>query len=149
MQKFRFRLEPVLQRRKLTYEQISRNLATTRQNLQTEQQKLADLQNGQSNLQIDLQAKKQQYGFMAKDWTTYVAYIEHLDRQVRVQATVVKQAEERVEQVRQLMQQARTEYEVMEKMKEKAQQEHRYQFLKEEQAFLDEVAGMKSARSDN
>jgi len=149
MQKFRFRLEPVLQRRKLTYEQISRNLATARQNLQTEQQKLADLQNGQSNLQIDLQAKKQQYGFMAKDWTTYVAYIEHLDRQVRVQATVVKQAEERVEQVRQLMQQARTEYEVMEKMKEKAQQEHRYQFLKEEQAFLDEVAGMKSARSDN
>ena len=149
MQKFRFRLEPVLQRRKLTYEQISRNLATARQNLQTEQQKLADLQNGQSNLQIDLQAKKQQYGFMAKDWTTYVAYIEHLDRQVRVQATVVKQAEERVEQVRQLMQQARTEYVVMEKMKEKAQQEHRYQFLKEEQAFLDEVAGMKSARSDN
>ena len=149
MQKVRFRLEPVLQRRKLTYEQISRNLATARQNLQTEQQKLADLQNGQSNLQIDLQAKKQQYGFMAKDWTTYVAYIEHLDRQVRVQATVVKQAEERVEQVRQLMQQARTEYEVMEKMKEKAQQEHRYQFLKEEQAFLDEVAGMKSARSDN
>ncbi|MDP7278339.1 MAG: flagellar export protein FliJ [Candidatus Poribacteria bacterium] len=149
MQKFRFRLEPVLQRRKLTYEQISRNLATTRQNLQTEQQKLADLQNGQSNLQIDLQAKKQQYGFMAKDWTTYVAYIEHLDRQVRVQATVVKQAEERVEQVRQLMQQARTEYEVMEKMKEKAQQEHRYQFLKEEQDFLDEVAGMKSARSDS
>jgi len=149
MQKFRFRLEPVLQRRKLTYEQISRNLATARQNLQTEQQKLADLQNGQSNLQIDLQAKKQQYGFMAKDWTTYVAYIEHLDRQVRVQATVVKQAEERVEQVRQLMQQARTEYEVMEKMKEKAQQEHRYQFLKEEQAFLDEVAGMKSARSDS
>jgi len=149
MQKFRFRLEPVLQRRKLTYEQISRNLATARQNLQTEQQKLADLQNGQSNLQIDLQAKKQQYGFMAKDWTTYVAYIEHLDRQVRVQATVVKQAEERVEQVRQLMQQARTEYEVMEKMKEKAQQEHRYQFLKEEQDFLDEVAGMKSARSDS
>ena len=149
MQKFRFRLEPVLQRRKLTYEQISRNLATARQNLQTEQQKLADLQNGQSNLQIDLQAKKQQYGFMAKDWTTYVAYIEHLGRQVRVQATVVKQAEERVEQVRQLMQQARTEYEVMEKMKEKAQQEHRYQFLKEEQAFLDEVAGMKSARSDS
>ena len=149
MQKFRFRLEPVLQRRKLTYEQISRNLATARQNLQTEQQKLADLQNGQSNRQIDLQAKKQQYGFMAKDWTTYVAYIEHLGRQVRVQATVVKQAEERVEQVRQLMQQARTEYEVMEKMKEKAQQEHRYQFLKEEQAFLDEVAGMKSARSDS
>ncbi len=149
MQKFRFRLEPVLQRRKLTYEQISRNLAKTRQNLQTEQQKLADLQNGQSNLQIDLQAKKQQYGFMAKDWTTYVAYIEHLDRQVRVQATVVKQAEERIEQVRQLMQQARTEYEVMEKMKEKAQQEHRYQFLKEEQDFLDEVAGMKSARSDS
>ena len=149
MQKFRFRLEPVLQRRKLTYEQISRNLATTRQNLQTEQQKLADLQSGQNDLQTDLQAKKQQYGFMAKDWATYVAYIEHLDRQVRVQATVIKQAEEKVEQVRQLMQQARTEYEVMGKMKEKAQQEHRYQFLKEEQAFLDEVAGMKSARSDN
>ena len=149
MQKFRFRLEPVLQRRKLTYEQISRNLATAQQKLQIEQQKLADLQNGQNDLQTDLQAKKQQYGFMAKDWATYVAYIEHLDRQVRVQATVIKQAEEKVEQVRQLMQQARTEYEVMGKMKEKAQQEHRYQFLKEEQAFLDEVAGMKSARSDN
>ena len=149
MQKFRFRLEPVLQRRKLTYEQISRDLAIAQQNFQTEQQKLADLQNGQSNLQTDLQAKKQQHGFMAKDWTTYMAYIEHLDRQVRVQTTIVKQAEERTEQVRQLMQQARTEYDVMGKMKEKAQQEHRYQFLKEEQAFLDEVAGMKSARSDN
>ena len=149
MQKFRFRLEPVLQRRKLTYEQISRDFAIAQQDFQTEQQKLADLQNGQSNLQTDLQAKKQQHGFMAKDWTTYVAYIEHLDRQVRVQTTVVKQAEERTEQVRQLMQQARTEYDVMGKMKEKAQQEHHYQFLKEEQAFLDEVAGMKSARSDN
>ena len=67
MQKFRFRLEPVLQRRKLTYEQISRDLAIAQQNFQTEQQKLADLQNGQSNLQTDLQAKKQQHGFMAKD----------------------------------------------------------------------------------
>ena len=118
MQKFRFRLEPVLQRRKLPYEQISRDLAIAQQNFQTEQQKLADLQNGQSNLQTDLQAKKQQHGFMAKDWITYMAYIEHLDRQVRVQTTVVKQAEERTEQVRQLMQQARTEYDVMGKMKE-------------------------------
>ena len=37
------------------------------------------------------------------------------------------------------MQKARAEYEVMIKMREKAQAEHRQQFLKEEQAFLDDL----------
>ena len=139
MQKFRFVLQPVLQKRKMAYEQISRNLAITQQELQTEFQKLTDLQDQNTQLRSDLKYRRQHQGFKAAEWTTYAGYLQHLDQKVQSQILIIEDKEKQVENIRQEMQKARAEYEVMIKMREKAQAEHRQQFLKEEQAFLDDL----------
>ena len=139
MQKFRFALQPVLQKRKMAYEQASRKLAIAQKELQTEFQILTDLQNQNTQLQADLKYRKQHQGFKAAEWTTYVGYFQHLDQRIRSQALIIEEKEKQVEHIRQEIQKAGTEYEVMIKMREKAQAEHRHQFLKEEQAFLDDL----------
>ena len=139
MQKFRFVLQPVLQKRKMAYEQISRNLAITQQELQTEFQKLTDLQDRNTQLRSDLKYRRLHQGFKAAEWTTYAGYLQHLDQKVQSQILIIEEKEKQVENIRQEMQKARAEYEVMIKMREKAQAEHRQQFLKEEQAFLDDL----------
>ena len=139
MQKFRFSLQPVLQKRKLIYEQISRDLAIAQQKLQVEIEKLTDLKNKGVQLEADLKSRKQHHGFKAVDWATYAGYIQYLNQKVQNQMLITEKSEQQVQLVRQEMQRARTEYEVMIKMREKAQLEHRQQFLKEEQDFLDDL----------
>ena len=97
MQKFRFALQPVLQKRKMAYEQASRKLAIAQKELQTEFQRLTDLQNQKPQLQSDLKYRKQHQGFKAAEWTTYVGYFQHLDQRIRSQALIIEEKEKQVD----------------------------------------------------
>ena len=62
------------------------------------------------------------------------------------QLAAVKEVEAEVESAREVLRQAQIEHEVLVRMKEKLREQHDYEARVEEQKFLDEIAGSRSAK---
>ena len=143
MKKFRFNLEPVLRKRKLAYENCARELAAVVSKLQLEQQKLNGIQRKKSETISEFERKNNP---TTKDFVIYVPYIDQLELMGIRQLAAVKEVEAEVESAREVLRQAQIEHEVLVRMKEKLREQHEYEARVEEQKFLDEIAGSRSAK---
>ena len=81
-----------------------------------------------------------------KDFVIYVPYIDQLELMGIRQLAAVKEVEAEVESAREVLRQAQIEHEVLVRMKEKLREQHDYEARVEEQKFLDEIAGSRSAK---
>ena len=147
MKRYRFNLEPVRQQRKVVYEQKAGEFALAMAQLKVEQQQLAEIHHRQAETISAFNEKRRQEGFTARDSVLYLAYLDRLADDEKIQIVAVEKADERVKTAREALDQARIQYEIMEKMKEKSREQYDYGLNREEQNFLDELGGMTSARS--
>ena len=132
-----------MRKRKLAYENCARELAAVVSKLQLEQQKLNGIQRKKSETISEFERKNNP---TTKDFVIYVPYIDQLELMGIRQLAAVKEVEAEVESARDVLRQAQIEHEVLVRMKEKLREQHDYEARVEEQKFLDEIAGSRSAK---
>ena len=132
-----------MHKRKLAYENCARELAAVVSKLQLEQQKLNGIQRKKSETISEFERKNNP---TTKDFVIYVPYIDQLELMGIRQLAAVKEVEAEVESAREVLRQAQIEHEVLVRMKEKLREQHDYEARVEEQKFLDEIAGSRSAK---
>ena len=132
-----------MRKRKLAYENCARELAAVVSKLQLEQQKLNGIQGKKSETISEFERKNNP---TTKDFVIYVPYIDQLELMGIRQLAAVKEVEAEVESAREVLRQAQIEHEVLVRMKEKLREQHDYEARVEEQKFLDEIAGSRSAK---
>jgi len=150
MKRFRFRLEAVLQQRRLVYDQKATELATTVNALNAERTKLDAIQSQQAETLLAFEDRRRR-GLEVRDAALYLPFLERLTAQATEQAERVEQAKTRVSAAQAALEAARTQYEIVEQLKKKAQEAYLTEVRREEQRFLDDISSTryKSPSSTN
>lgn len=138
MKRFFFRLEKLLQLRKVSEGRVQRELGWAMQNLNQWQEKEAMLQRQTASLMVEIQKKRDQGDHALQE--TYTQILDHLNASLaQVQQTLLgqnKQIEEQQERLTRAIQ----ERKVIEKLKEKNYTQWKADTQKTEDVLLDEIS---------
>jgi flagellar FliJ protein len=139
VQKFKFKLEKVLDYRHQEEGMRRQQLAQLRKGLDEAEDKLDKLFNGKKELQIELKGKEKK-GIDLHESMAYRNYIEVVKADIERQKELVSSIRKKVEECRQKLLNKRKECKTLSKLKEKAFKKYQQEFLREEQKKIDEVA---------
>jgi len=143
MRRFSFRLQRVLDVKRIHEDRVKTELAALEARRRAEAGRLADMQRQRCGAQDTLRQR------LMADWApddisrTY-RYLELLDGQIAEQDMVLRAAERRKESKREELIAASKERKTLERLREVEQERHRKQSLKEGVKQLDEFASRRS-----
>lgn len=133
-----FTLEPVLRHRKLTEENLQKELAVLNKLLLAEQLKLKDHRKNRSALLGQLE-QKQSHGVAISEISLYVRFIEQLSGNMTKQEETVRIVQEQVDNKRQELIEVTKKKKILERLKEKTLRAYEQILRKKEEDFLNEV----------
>ncbi len=139
MTMFRFRFEALLSTRRHAEDCLQKELSAARRALALEQTALREKKIARRQC-LQAQRRKQQLGFRGSDMLLFGAYLQRLGRDIDVQQKLVTSAERKVHQKRQALIEAVKKRKMIEKLKEKDQENHLRTLAERERKFIDEVA---------
>jgi len=138
MKAYKFRFDTVLKSKGIIVDQLAAKVARARNILMLEERKLEDLGNLQARCM--LQTRKLQTGRVdTVEIQRCHEYLKLLGEAVAEQQNTVKEIARRVEMLRKMLTDAEKDRKIFERLDEKEREEFRREFLKKEQAILDEV----------
>lgn len=136
LKRFRFRLEALLNFRKMQKEQAQAQYAAASNRLRMEQQTLLELQQrlsaGFTFLRENLQIR------ICID-TLCNGYIDRLQQNIELQQGKIRQAENHRQECLQALQDAENKLTIVEKLRDKRLEQYRNELLHEEQKLIDEI----------
>ncbi|MCR4402726.1 MAG: flagellar export protein FliJ [Firmicutes bacterium] len=145
MKRFRFRLEKLLEVRRLRENALQQDLARAQEALRREKGVLETLGAARGATLEALRANV--CGTLnVQDIAAYYRYLGFLAHRIEEQRAVVERAAREEAAKRDALIAARRRRKVVEKLRERAYARYREGILREEQAFLDEVGSMRYAR---
>lgn len=143
---FQFRFEALLSTRRHAEECLQKELAEARRALVLEQTALREKKLARRQC-VQEQRRKQRQGFRGPDMLLYGAYLQRIERDIDGQQKRVTSAERKVHQKRQSLIEAVKKRKMLEKLKEKDQENHFRIMAERERRFIDEVAGRIRSRA--
>ncbi len=139
MKKYRFKLEPVLNHRRLIEETLQKDLAILKISLIYENERLITYEESRIQLLEELQ-QIQKKGTTISDILLYLPFIEQVSKDIVRQKKRVLELEIKVEHNRKDLLEATKKKKALQKLKEKAFKTYNQKLIKNEQDFLNEVA---------
>ncbi|MBI4831245.1 MAG: flagellar export protein FliJ [Candidatus Lindowbacteria bacterium] len=138
MKAYKFRFESVLKSKKIIVDDLSSKTARAHRILMLEMRKLDDLKERETQCVREL--IRQQVGRVnAAEVQRSHRYLELLGKSISEQSKKVAEIAKRVEMLRNMLVEAQKQKKIFEKLDEKERDEFYRDFLKKEQALLDEV----------
>jgi flagellar FliJ protein len=137
---FKFRFETLLVARRHAEETLQKELSDARRALAVEQAALRNKKDLHRQCLRNLR-RKQAQGFRTADIGLYGPYLQWLTRDIDIQQKRVAGAERHVNQKRLALTEAMKKRKILEKLKEKDQQDYLKTMAVRERKFIDEVAG--------
>lgn len=149
MQKFKFKLEKVLDYRHQEEDMLRQELAEIQERLRKAESKLNSLLNEKREIQIKLK-KKEKNNIDLQQAISYRDYLKVLKIRIKNQRETVNQVQHEANKCRQKLLDKRKECKTLSKLKEKEFTKYRREFLREEQKEIDEIATSNfNRRTDN
>ncbi len=136
---YTFKLETLLNHRKYEEDNLKREFALIRRNLETEKQFHTELLEKEKQTAMELK-RKQENGMQSAEVLTYHRYFERLSTEIEAQAGVVVKTENQLSGKRDELSKARKNREILEKLKEKGLKDYTDKMLKKEMDFINEIA---------
>lgn len=141
MANFKFKFEAILKLKEQLENSIKNELAKATHLLNIEIEKLEGLEN---NKEIIIQEMKNvSVKITVGKLREFSTYIEYLEKKIEEQKNIVNHARENVDKIRERLIEAKKEYEVYKKLKEKKFQEYLAEEDRLERRFVDEVISYK------
>lgn len=144
---FQFKLQAVLDYRKVLEEKVMLECAEVKRRLDDERNTLQKLRREVSDLLSQLKSKGETR-LSAPDVSFYLSYINHLKGEERRQGGVVSRIGEELEEKRAELAEAAGKRRILEIMREKRFREYRTDMNNREQKELDETAVLRSGRGE-
>ena len=142
---FHFRLQPVLDYRKLLEEKLMLECADIRKRLDDERETLARLQSEMADLISQLKEKGENR-LSAADVSFYLSYINYMRGEGSRQEEIICRVGEELEEKRAELVDAAGKRRILEIIKEKKLEEYRVELNDREQKELDEAVILRSGR---
>lgn len=142
MRKFQFRLESLRRLRAAREEERKRAFAEAAKVYREELEKLQELKMKERRARDEL-AVRLASGSTREEILVLRDFLEGTAVSIKCQQERVKEARVRMEEERRLLVEASRERKVVDKLHERALERYRYEAAREEQGFLDEVAGVQ------
>jgi len=142
---FHFRLQAVLDYRKLLEEKLMLECADVKQRLDDEKETLLRLQREVGDLISQLRGREEER-LSAADVSFYLSYIHYMRGEISSQEGIVSRVGEELEEKRAELVDAAGKRRILEIMKEKKIKEYRVSLSGREQKELDEAAILRSGR---
>jgi len=136
---FQFRFEALLTTRRHAEECLQKELSEARRALAAEQTALREKKNARRQC-VQAQRRKQRQSFRGPDMLLFGDYLQRLDRDIDVQQKRVTSAERKTSQKRQALIEAMKRRKMLEKLKEKDQDNYHRHLSERDRKFIDEVA---------
>lgn len=138
MKPFRFRLEALLEFRKMQKEQAQVVFLQATHQLQSEKEKLAVLE-ANVNENISLLRNSQQQSLSIEKLKFFRYYFDKINKDIEKQKDSVVQAETYCQQCLADLGEAEKNHKIVEKFREKKLQQYQIEEINEEQKILDEI----------
>lgn len=142
MKKFSFRLESVGRFRAVQEEERKRAFGAALKLYHREREALRALEEREKKA-CERLARELATGCPAEVAAAFCEFLRGNSARIKIQAERTEEARMRMEKERQLMVEASKERKVVDKLRERALERHLYETSREEQGFLDEVAGVR------
>ena len=146
MQKFRFKLQRLLDFRKIREEQAEAEFAKATRVFLHEKERLRQLETNLSDTFDRLKQEQEKHSSLLT-LKLFQDYIDTTREGIKLQAVKVAAAADRRQQCLRKLEEAARKRKGVESLKEKKLQQYHEEVLKEEQAFLDELSGQRYIRN--
>ena len=146
MQKFRFKLQRLLDFRKIREEQAEAEFAKATRVFLHEKERLRQLETNLSDTFDRLKQEQEKHSSLLT-LKLFQDYIDTTREGIKLQAVKVAAAADRRQQCLRKLEEAARKRKGVESLKEKKLQQYHEEALKEEQAFLDELSGQRYIRN--
>ena len=146
MQKFRFKLQRLLDFRKIREEQAEAEFAKATRVFLHEKEQLRQLETNLSDTFDRLKQEQEKHSSLLT-LKLFQDYIDTTREGIKVQAVKVAAAADRRQQCLRKLEEAARKRKGVESLKEKKLQQYHEEALQEEQAFLDELSGQRYIRN--
>jgi flagellar FliJ protein len=146
MQKFRFKLQRLLDFRKIREEQAEAEFAKATRVFLHEKEQLRQLESNLSDTFDRLKQEQEKHSSLLT-LKLFQDYIDTTREGIKLQAVKVAAAADRRQQCLRKLEEAARKRKGVESLKEKKLQQYHEEALKEEQAFLDELSGQRYIRN--
>jgi flagellar protein FliJ len=143
---YKFPLQPVLNHRKLLEEDLQKKLALLRKIVVDEKQRLKTFKKTKNNL-IGEMKQKQREGIAVSEMLMYLHFLDCLSRDLEKQKEVVLEVERRYEEGREGLIAAMKNRKILGRLKEKQEKVYKYNLIRTEQSFFDELSTNTFTRS--
>lgn len=138
MKPFRFRLEALLEFRKMRKEQSQIAFVQATNQLRSEKELLTELE-GKLAESIVLHNTRQQQSLTIEIFKTFRYYFDKISGDIAKQNQCIIQADEHREECLRTLAEAEKNYKIVEKFREKKLQYYQMEAMNEEQKLLDEI----------
>jgi flagellar FliJ protein len=139
---YKFPLGAVLNHRKFLEESLQKELAELNEMLEGERKKFSDFRRARKNFSKELQ-NRQRKSITMSETLLYVQFIDQLSKRLDVQKKKVIDAENAVELKREDLIEAMKNRKALERLKEKGWETYKYQMMRREQSFINEMAAFR------
>ena len=146
MQKFRFKLQRLLDFRKIREEQAEAEFAKATRVFLHEKERLRQLETNLSDTFDRLKQEQEKHSSLLT-LKLFQDYIDTTREGIKLQAVKVAAAADRRQQCLRKLEEAARKRKGVESLKEKKLQQYHEEALREEQAFLDELSGQRYIRN--
>jgi flagellar FliJ protein len=142
---YEFKLEPLLNYRKLIEESLQKELAILQLKLADENKNLNDLRVKEERMQFELK-QRQKNPMSSDELIMYINFFHRIAQEIEIQKKSVFKAQEHTRQKREELLEAVKKRETFNKLKQKGIDQYQKKILREEQIDLNEIAVNKFNR---
>jgi len=142
--RFSFRFESILSLKEKDEDSKKNNLGLATKSLLQEEEHLTSLLQRRHEVTNEIRTKTQNK-LQIKDLQHYASKLEFIDGQINQQKTTVNQWEDKVDQCRFQLMEAKKQTKIFNRIKEKDLEDHHYMELKDEEMFIDQLVSFKAA----
>ena len=142
MKKFKFSLETVLNYRKKLEQSCKEELSHLEVKYRKEEEILGGIC-ARLDLRLHEFARKQRQGCTSEEINRYYRYIQDLDRRIVAQREVLEGVNRALDQKREELMELAKARKVVERLRQRKEEEHRKEVLREEGKILDEISTNK------
>lgn len=147
MNKFNFKLQPVLHHRQTKEDLIKKELAEIKLLFEKEQALLSELKDKLAGLQDEFRGK-QRLSFDPAEAVAYASCIEKTNHQIEEQLIKLTKIAKEMRKTQERLLEAAKDKKVLEKLYDKKYEEFKQEFEKTEQALIDELATVRHKKDE-
>lgn len=140
MKGYQFKLQKVLDVRKVKEDLIGARVAELEEIIEAQKGHLLSLEKKKEGVLVERREKREiDNGFRIEGEMFYEWYLENLERKVEVVKTSLKQLEEQMRKTREELIKAAVDRKIMEKLKDKDHENFKVEVIRNDQKNLDEI----------